>query len=243
MGTGYEPLNRLKPVAADIWVVDGPAVRLYGMPFSTRMTIVRLASGAVWIHSPTKPTDDLVRAVTALGPVRHLIAPNWLHYSYIADWQRLFPDAASWAAPGVRERARSHGTAARFDHDLTAEAPEEWAGEIDQTIAAGSDVHREVVFFHRASRTLILVDLIENFEPAKLPWWMGLLVRFVGIADPAGKMPPDMKRTFRGREGELREAVQRMIDWGPERVILAHGRWHEDDGVAELRRAFRWLGV
>lgn len=35
-------------------------------------------------------------------------------------------------------------------------------------IVRGSSVHREAVFFHRASRTLILTDLIENFEPAKL---------------------------------------------------------------------------
>lgn len=33
-----------------------------------------------------------------------------------------------------------------------------------------------------------------------------------------------------------------MIEWNPERVIMAHGRWYEHDGVAELKRAFRWLG-
>ena len=32
-----------------------------------------------------------------------------------------------------------------------------------------------------------------------------------------------------------------MIDWDPERVILAHGRWFERDGAAELKRAFGWV--
>jgi hypothetical protein len=32
-----------------------------------------------------------------------------------------------------------------------------------------------------------------------------------------------------------------MIAWQPEKVVMAHGRWYERDGVAELRRAFRWL--
>jgi len=32
-----------------------------------------------------------------------------------------------------------------------------------------------------------------------------------------------------------------MIGWNPERVILAHGRWYDRNGQAELRRAFRWI--
>jgi hypothetical protein len=32
-----------------------------------------------------------------------------------------------------------------------------------------------------------------------------------------------------------------MIQWNPERIILAHGRRYEKNGVHELRRAFRWL--
>jgi hypothetical protein len=32
-----------------------------------------------------------------------------------------------------------------------------------------------------------------------------------------------------------------MIGWNPERVVLAHGRWYEKNGAAELRRAFGWL--
>jgi len=32
--------------------------------------------------------------------------------------------------------------------------------------------------------------------------------------------------------------VERMLSWKPERVIIAHGRCFERDGVAVLRRAF-----
>lgn len=61
--TGYEPLNTLKPVADDIWLIDGPAVRFYGMPFPTRATVVRLANGDLWVHSPTELSDGLRAAV------------------------------------------------------------------------------------------------------------------------------------------------------------------------------------
>lgn len=239
MATGYEPLDTPKPVARDIWIVDGPAIRFYGLPFSTRATILRLADGGLWVHSPTRLTETLAGKVAALGPVRHLVAPNWIYYAYVGAWQARFPQAESWAAPGVAERAARRGMDLRFDHALEQVPPASWAGQIDQMIVRGSKIHREAVFFHRASRTLILTDLIENFEPGKLGVWFRLAARLAGIRDPDGKAPIDMRQTFRDRAA-LREDVARMIGWAPERVILAHGRWYERNGTAELRRAFRW---
>jgi uncharacterized protein DUF4336 len=239
--TGYEPLGTLKQVARDIWLIDGPAIRFYGMPFSTRATIIRLKSGELWVHSPTRLGDALRREVADLGPVRHLVAPNWIHYAYVGEWQTAFPKAISWAAPGVKERAAKHGMAMRFDHDLGTEAEAPWRGQVEQLIVEGSRVHREAVFFHIASKTLILTDLIENFEPVKLAWWMRPLARLAGIADPDGQMPRDMRATFRKHRDQLRTGVEQMIGWGPERIILAHGRWYETGGVDELKRAFRFV--
>ncbi|MCB1339222.1 MAG: DUF4336 domain-containing protein [Maritimibacter sp.] len=237
--TGYEPLDTLKPVAEEVWLIDGPAIRFYGMPFSTRATIVRLASGAIWVHSPTRLTEALAGEVAALGPVAHLVAPNWIHYAYVGQWQDRFPEAEAWAAPGVAGRAEKHGVRIAFDHDLGETAPAAWAGEIDQLLVRGSNVHHEAVFFHRASKTLILTDLIENFEPRKIGFWFRLATRFAGNREP-GAMPRDMRASFRDK-GALKAAVERMIGWGPERVILAHGRWYATNGAAELERAFRWL--
>ncbi len=238
--TGYEPLNTPKPVARDIWVIDGPAQRFYGLPFSTRATVVRLENGDLWVHSPTALVDALRDDLAALGPVRHLVAPNWIHYAHIADWQATWPDAIAWAAPGVVARAAKHGLMLRFDHDLGSEGEAPWRGQLDQMIVEGSKLHREVVFHHRASRTLILTDLIENFETSKLPVWMRPLIWLAGIDDPDGKMPPDMRLSF-GKGETLADAVDRMIAWGPERLILAHGRWYHRGAVQELERAFRKL--
>jgi hypothetical protein len=237
--TGYEPLNTLKPVGPSIWLIDGPAQSFYGLPFSTRATVLRLEDGGLWVHSPTLLTDGLRTELGALGPVCHLIAPNWIHYAHISDWQTAYPDAISWAAPGVVQRAAKKGLTLRFDHDLgdTPETP--WQGQIDQMIVAGSKLHREAVFHHRASKTLILTDLIENFETAKLPAWMRPLIWIAGIDDSDGKMPPDLRLSF--RKQPLADSVERMIAWEPDRLILAHGRWYDRNAVAELERAFRRL--
>jgi hypothetical protein len=236
--TGYEPLYVLKPVDTDIWVCDGGWIRFYGMPFPTRMTVIRLENGDLWVHSPVADHAGLVKAVAALGPVRHLVAPNWIHYASIPSWQTRFPGASTWGSPGAVARAASRGVSLKLDHELGNTPPAPWSGQIDQVLA-DSGYHREVVFFHRASLTLVLTDLIENFEPAFVPWWMRPLIRLGHVRDPDGRMPRDIEASFRLRPDHFRDVVQTMIGWAPERVILAHGRWYDRNGTAELHRAFR----
>lgn len=243
----YEPLDTLKPVAEDIWVVDGPVVRMaiYGgsIPFPTRMTVIRLGTGELFLHSPTALSDGLRAELDRLGPVRHLVSPNKIHYASIAAWKAAYPEALAWASPGVRERAASQRLSVTFDRDL-GDAPEPaWAADIDQLVFRGSRFMDEVVFLHRKSRTLLLADLIENFERQRVGGLLGLLVRFSGSVDPDGKAPLDMRMTFMGRKQVARECYRRMAAWKPERIVLGHGRWYPADGERELHRAFRWLGA
>src|SRR3546814_13044487 len=95
----------------------------------------------------------------------------------------------------------------------------------------------EVEFFHHASRTLVLTDFIENFERDKLgSWWMRWLTRLGGVQDPHGSMQRDMRRTFVRQRPQLKDAVERMLAWETDRIVLDHGRWYEHDGDAALRR-------
>lgn len=238
--TGYEPLFTLKPVAPEIWIADGGWIRFYGLPFPTRMTAVRLACGGVWVHSPIADQGGLAGAVAELGPVRHLVAPNWIHYAWVPDWQARFPQAVTWGSPGVVARARGRGVALHLDHELTDAPPADWAGQIDQRLA-DSGAHREVVFHHRASRTLILTDLIENFEPQYMPWWSRPLLRLGGVCHPQGGMPRDIALSARRYPAQMRALVQWMRVHAPERIIFAHGRWIARDAMSELARVFsRW---
>lgn len=243
----YEPLNTLKPVAEDIWIVDGPVVRMAALgtsiPFPTRMTVIRLTTGELFLHSPTALVDSLRAEIDRLGPVRHLVSPNKIHYASIAAWKAAYPEALAWASPGVRERAASQRLPVTFDRDLGDTPDTAWAADVDQLMFRGSRFMEEIVFLHRQSRTLLLADLIENFEPQRLSGAISLLVRLGGAVDPDGKAPLDMRMTFMGRKQVARECFRRMSAWKPERIILGHGRWYPTDGERELQRAFRWLGA
>jgi len=239
----YAPLDTPKRVADEIWVVDGPIIR-FGMPwprmpFPTRMTVARLNGRDLWVHSPTRLSPALMGAVAQIGVVRWIVAPNRFHYHWIPDWRAQYPDALTYLAAGIREHSRGRidfpAAALEADHGYP------WDAQLASLPVSGSFM-TEVEFFHMESRTLILTDLIENFEThrlnSRLMRWM---VRLGGVMDPDGSMPRDMRVTFRRRRSELRMAVEKMISWNPERIILSHGRWYVRDGVNELRRAFRWL--
>ncbi|MPZ36805.1 MAG: DUF4336 domain-containing protein [Rhizobiales bacterium] len=238
----YPPLNTLKPVAEDVWIVDGPLIR-FGMPwpkmpFPTRMTVIRLAGDNLFIHSPTPLVGDLRAQIERCGRPRWIVGPNRIHYWWIPDWRAAFPGADVYLAPRVKDQA---GARINFDAlGLDRSSGYPWDAEI-ATLPVTSSFMTEVDFFHHASRTLILTDLIENFEPRKLGLVMRWLTRLGGAQDPDGSMPRDMRLTFGRHRDELRAAVETMIGWNPERVILAHGRWYETNGAQELRRAFRWL--
>lgn len=237
----YRPINTLKPVTDDLWIVDGPITR-FGlmwakMPFPTRMTVIRLKHG-LFVHSPTQLDRALKEEIEEIGPVRWIIAPNRIHYSWIPDWHAAFGDAEVYLAPKVREQARE-----RIDFDgcrLDSDKGYPWDAELE-TLPVRGRYMTEVVFLHRASRTLILTDLIENFEPGKLNVPMRWLTRLGGVQDPNGSMPRDMRVTF--HKTHLTAAIEKMLAWAPVRIVLAHGRWYESNGDAELKRAFQWLYV
>ena len=75
------------------------------------------------------------------------------------------PEARAYAAPGARANTRESVLPASMPTS-SDEPPPEWQGEFEQVLVPG-DYMTEAVFFHRASRTLILTDLIENFEPRR----------------------------------------------------------------------------
>jgi hypothetical protein len=241
----YEPINTLKPVGEDLWVVDGPVVRMaflgFSIPFPTRMVVIRLTSGDLFLWSPTEPDDGLRAEIDALGPVRYLVSPNKIHYTHIAAWKRTYPNAMVWASPGVRERAASQRIDVAFDADLGDLPEKAWSEDLDQLVFRGGRFMEEVIFCHRKTRTLVVADLIQNFEPEKVGGFYGWVVRLSGAAAPDGKTPIDLRLSFLGHKKEARSAFERMVAWEPEKVIMAHGRPYERDGTAELRRALRWL--
>ena len=191
--TLYDPINVYKPLAANIGIVDGPfeyfsvAGMRMPMPFTTRMTVVRLSNGELFLHSPIAFDEGLAAGLARMGTIRHFVSPNQWHYAHVGEWQRAFPNATVWGTRAAERRARARRTPVRFTRYLEPDPPPEWSEDFDQTFLP-SGIFGEFIFFHRASATLILTDTIMNLEPGKTDQpWLGF-ARLTGMTAPKGGM-------------------------------------------------------
>ena len=111
----------------------------------------KLQDGGIWLHSPIAFRPHLLAQIQQLGPIQHLVAPNWLHYAYLPEWQQACPKALVWLSPGVKQRAQSRHLALHGDFELdfsaNSAAATKWPSDLLSLQVKGSSMHQEMVFF------------------------------------------------------------------------------------------------
>jgi hypothetical protein len=174
-----EPFSNRKTVVEEVmpglmWTFE-QLLGAVAIQVNQRMTVVKLADdGGLWVHNPVAPTPECLRLLEQLcaqhGPVKHIVCPTYAveHKVYVGALAREFPDAELWVAPGLWSYPLNLpvnwqlGLPTRKVRVLDEETPS-WADEFDHLtlgplpLQIGSFV--EVVFLHRASKTLLLTDL------------------------------------------------------------------------------------
>jgi len=222
----------LRPFAEQIWEAEYQ-LRTLGMVFPTRMTVIRLPGDRLFVHSPVPLSESLKARLNALGRVSCVVAPNTFHHLFAADYA-AWADARLFIAPGL-ERKRPDLACYAV---LGERPPADWAGQIDQVRLAGTVLLNEVVFFHRASRTLIVTDLATNLRHAgSLP--ARLYFRLTGTYGRLGQNRL-IRWLVRDRRA-ARRAVQDMLQWDIQGLLMAHGDPLTEGGGQALRRVFGWL--
>jgi len=223
----------MRQLAEDLFVVERP-LRFYGLPLGTRMTIVRLRDGSLFLHSPVALDPELQAELSHLGPPRHAVAPNRFHHLFVGDYRRAFPELQLYAAPGLPEKRRDLS----FDAVLTDEPPPAWAAELDQACFEGFPVMSEVAFYHRASRTLLTCDLAFNIGP-EAPLVTRMAFRLLGGYGRLG--PTLMEKLLIRDRAAARGSLERILGWDFDRVVVTHGTVLETSGREALRAGYRWL--
>ncbi len=224
-----------------LWIAEGDIVSFFGAPYPTRSVIVRFQNGDLWVWSPVKLTAELRAAVDRLGPVRHLVSPNKLHHLYLAEWKAAFPEARLWGPRSTikkRPELEFHGA-------LQDDPPPEWRPDIDQAWFRGSFAMDEIVFLHRPSATAIVADLIQTFSDTFLRdhWgWFSFLARFDGLTENQASAPREWRLSFIDR-APARRARDKVLGWGCEHLVVAHGELPSSINQAFLAKSFRWLGA
>ena len=225
--------SMLHSIADDLWVAEQP-LRYLGVALTTRMTIVRLADGMLMVHSPIRLTDELRSAAARAGRVRFIVAPNRFHHLFVADWQKAYPEAQTFCAPGLdTKRADLKFTGILGDYPAPG-----WADEMDQAFVRALPPLNEIVFFHRKSRTVIFTDLLFNIARHDSAYARFLLRLDGAFCGPA--IPRSFRLLLRRRRGDCVTFLDRLHSWDFDRAILAHGEILHSGAKAAVKRAWRF---
>jgi len=223
-------MSKLQQLDEGLWVAQMPACKA-GFELGARMTVIRLPQGGLWVHSPISLTPELQRELNALGHVWHIVAPSKMHYEHVPEFAKAYSTARVFGGPKVREKL----DCVPHMEELTEKPDPAWAGVIDQTCFSGSLLYDEADFYHRASRTLILTDLLFNI-PRESDFTTRLWAGLLGVL---GK--PSRSRSFDVsalERGDVRQSLERMLRWDFDRIILSHGNIVPQHGREVLRAAF-----
>lgn len=225
----------LQTIQEGLWVKRVP-YKIKGITIGRQLIGVRLPSGGLWILSPIPVTSGLRADLAKLGTIEHVIGPNIVHDECLDTFQREYPAALFHAAPGLAAAKKT----VRFDRELTEAPDPAWSEVLAQHWVRGMPKANEFVFFHRASRSLIVTDLAFNLGFDE-PWLSRVVFSLVGVQLRRFAPSRFCKRLMHDHAA-VRASIGQILEWDFDRILVGHGRNLESGGKEKFREAFAFLG-
>jgi hypothetical protein len=222
-------MTRLQTLTENVWVAR-QAWSLLGIQLGKTTTVVRLADGRLVVHSAGPDMVAVARDCAALGEVGWLVDATTMHDTFAA--------AAVQAWPGVPYLVPKGFPLKLAAGRPLSSPPAEWGEEWRVLRLPGVPRLQEHVMLHRPSRTLILADVVFNL-PVATGWTRFMLRTLSGLREH-----PGTSRLWRGQvkdRAALRRALDEVLTWDFERVVVGHGEPITTDARERLRRALAWL--
>lgn len=220
----------LKQISSQIWHAEQNFV-ISSIPVTSRMTIVKLADGSLWVHSPIECSTQLKQEIEQLGKVKYVVAPNKVHYLFAKQFLSFFPEALFYTAPGLQEK-RPELPASM----VLSGSNNPWPQDFDYLVFQGIPFANETVWFHKASQTLILTDLCQ--------WWQGDISLSAKIFNTLTGVRKkfDVPRTVRllvKDKTAARKSADAILQWPIQTIVMAHNSIIESNAKALLSQAFK----
>lgn len=199
----------MQSIAENLWLLRYPQ-SLLGARIGRTVTVIRLRSDEVLIHSTAPFTTADVQAIRAVGVPAFLTDVTLFHDTFAKEGRRAFPNVP-YAAPAGFVLATASMTA----------LAEKWPSELVVIELAGIPKLREHAVLHRPTRTLIVADLVFNFGPSASAWTRGFFRWAGGIREF-----PGMSRLFRHSIRDRRAfaaSIEQLLNQDFDRLIVGHG--------------------
>jgi len=231
-------MRTLQQFGENLWIVDGANVRDMGISFTTRMTIAKLSDGSLWVESPVSVPYETLKQIVELGPVRYIVSSTQRHVWRLEEWHKLFPEAQLWVPPTTLFTFKNKVLS--YTGILIDDPYQGWANDFEQLTFKGSHWFKEVIFYHKESRTVIMGDLIQIHSVVKGKPFLNAFMKFEGVKHPDGGVGFDIRLTFTKRN-LARQSLERLLSWDFNKLIIAHGGCIGKDAKQFVEKAFQWL--
>lgn len=191
---------------------------LPGVHLPVRSVLLQLTKGTVLI-SPIHFSQDQIQSIRELTPVTDIIAPNLHHNKFLGEAHLKFPGSKIWAPMGFKQKYSQKTELTVVDRTLGEDF---WPfhGELEMLVLEGAPTMNEAVFFHVASKTLIVTDLVfQILRPSGLI--SSLVFRKFGTYKRFAMSKFWLK--FVKDKGAFERSLEKVFQWDFESVLMAHG--------------------
>ncbi len=230
----------LKQIGDRLWIVKQPQ-KYYGLEVGTRMSIVVLDNNDIALISPVTLDPTTIDQINNLGKVKYLISPNLFHYLYLTACQKIYPEAITITPPGLLAKKPDIQSDLILIQDVI-----EFDQQLEYFLFSGFAVPlptgvkelNEIVFFHPASKTLIITDIAFYFDNS-FPWLTQLIARILGCYEKL--RPSILEKLVIQDKIAVKDSIERILSWDFEQVVMAHGTIIKNEAKQQLKAGYEWF--
>lgn len=223
----------MEQIAENVWCLRY-SLPLLGLDLGRVVTVIRLDSGKLVIHSTAPFVAAEIESIRALGEPGWLLDATLFHDSFAKEGCRAFERLPYLAPPGFEDVS---GVRTR----PLMPAPTEWDCEVDVFPLAGMPKVQEHVLYHRPSRTLIVCDLLFNIGPNASAWHRFVARHFMRLRDGIG-MSFFFRHMIKDRAA-FAESIRPVLACDFAQIVVGHGDVIARDAQGTFRQELAARGL
>jgi hypothetical protein len=194
------------------------------------MSLVRLPSGGVLVHSPTFGDDGTFARIEQVGRPEVLFAPNHFHHLSLPKFRARYPDARAVCSDGARPRLTRKGhTGLGGLGDVRLAQGGQWI-ELPQA----KNGEAWISLAGDGGPTWVVCDGFFNMAGAQVPpGLIGFLLRRLDVV-PGLKLGRTFKWLLRDKRAYRAWLLDKLRSERPRRVVFSHGDPLVEDATERL---------
>lgn len=205
-----------------------------GSELSVRSTLVTLNSGYKILISPINFTPEQLEQLKTFKP-NAIVAPNCYHHLFVNKAAEDLQIQSIYGACGLQKKRPDINWTAIIDDKTWS-----FGNELQCLQIAGAPKYNECVFYHSASKTLIVTDLLFNLKNLDNSFGNFIYKIFGTHNQPAVSR---LLKILTTDKKALQTSIHKILELDFEKIVVAHGELITENAKQILKTAFESRGL